>query len=117
MFPKQLEGIYIIYAGINDLYEVATELEDVASKWRDIGLALRLHDPDLSVIDTEGKLVDGCLKDMLRLWLNQSYDVRKHGEPSWQMLAEAVRARSGGNNPAIADQIHQKHPRFLCSSV
>ena len=106
-----------IYAGINDLFDVATELEDVASKWRQIGLALRLHDPDLTVIDTEGKSVRGRLEDMLRLWLNRRYDVGKYGEPSWQMLAEAVRARSGGNNPAIADQIQQKYPSVLCSAV
>ena len=55
------------------------------------------------------KSVYGCLTDMLRLWLTQSYDVIKYGEPSWQMLENAVRVRAGGNNPAVADQIHRKY--------
>ena len=50
-----------------------------------------------------------CLTDMLESWLNKSYDVIQYGEPSWQMLENAVRARAGGNNPAIADQIHRKY--------
>ena len=106
-----------IYAGINDLFDVATELDDVANKWKEIGLALRLRDSALTVIEEEGKSVHGCLKEMLKLWLKQSYDVKKYGKPSWKMLAEAVRIGSGGNNPAIADQIEQKYPSFLCSAV
>ena len=96
-------------SGIDDLIDVTSELEDVAVNWRGIGLVLRLRDPDLGAIAVGDKLVYGCLTDMLRLWLNQSYDVIKYGEPSWQMLENAVRARAGGNNPAIADQIHKKY--------
>ena len=94
---------------IDDLYDVITELEDIAEKWRRIGLALRLHNPDLRKIATEGKDVMDYLTDMLELWLTQSYDVIEHGKPSWQMLENAVRARAGGNNPAVADQIHRKY--------
>ena len=94
---------------IDDLYDVITELEDVAGKWRGIGLALRLHNPDLRKIATEQKDVIDFLRDMLELWLNKSYDVIKYGEPSWQMLENAVRARAGGSNPAVADQIHRKY--------
>ena len=96
-------------SGIDDLFDITTELEDVAINWRDIGLALRLHDPDLATLEKGSKSVYSCLKDMLRLWLNQNYDVIKYGEPSWQMLENAVRARAGGNNPAVADQIHRKY--------
>ena len=60
-------------------------------------------------IATERKDVMDCLRDMLELWLNQSYDVIKYGEPSWQMLENAVRARAGRNNPAVADKIHRKY--------
>ena len=96
-------------SGIDDLFDVISELEDVAANWRGIGLGLRLRDPDQDAIDTGGKSVYDCLRDMLRLWLNQSYDVIKYGEPSWQMLEKAVRARAGGNNPAVADHIHRKY--------
>ena len=94
---------------IDDLHDVTSELEDVAVNWRGIGLALRLRDPDLGAIAVGDKSVYGCLTDMLRLWLTQSYDVIKYGEPSWQMLENAVRAKTGGNNPAVADQIHQNY--------
>ena len=92
--------------GIGDLYDVTVQLRDVAARWRYVGLALRLRDPDLSSIAAEGKPVMDCLTDMLRLWLNKNYDVDKYGEPSWQMLAEAVREPVGGNNPALADKIY-----------
>ena len=98
-----------VLSGIDDLFDVTSELEDVAVNWRAIGLALRLRDPDLGAIAVGDKSVYGCLTDMLRLWLNKSYDVIKYGEPSWQMLENAVRARAGGNNPAIADQIHRRY--------
>ena len=107
MNKHNLSGVSVI-SGINDLYDVTTVLEDVAVSWRDIGLALRLRDADLCAIDSGSKSVNHCLKDMLRLWLNKSYDVIKYGEPSWQMLENAVRARSGGNNPAIANQIYEQ---------
>ena len=96
-------------SGIDDLFDVTSEVKDVAVNWRGIGLALRLHNPDLRKIATEGKDVMDCLTDMLELWLNKGYDVIKYGEPSWQMLENAVRARAGGNNPAVADQIHRKY--------
>ena len=96
-------------SGIDNLYDVTSELEDVAGKWRGIGLALRLHNPDLRKIATEGKDVMDCLTDVLELWLNKCYDVIKYGEPSWQILENAVRARAGGNNPAVADQMHKKY--------
>ena len=95
--------------GIDDLFDITTELCDVAKRWRYIGLALRLRNPDLNRITAEGRPVSDCLTDMLELWLNQNYDVIKYGEPSWQMLENAVRARAGGNNPALADQIHRKY--------
>ena len=95
-------------SGIDDLYDVTSELENVAVNWRGIGLALRLRDPDLGAIAVRERTVYGCLTDMLRLWLNKSYDVIKYGEPSWQMLENAVRAKTGGDNPAVADQIHKK---------
>ena len=98
-----------VISGIDDLFDVISELEVVAGKWRGIGLVLRLHNPDLRKIATEGKDVMDCLTDMLELWLNHNYDVIKYGEPSWQMLENAVRARAGGNNPAVADQIHRKY--------
>lgn len=84
-----------------------TELKEVAPRWKYIGIALGLHNHDLRTIAAEGKSVIDCLTDMLELWLNQNYDVGRHGEPSWQMLAEAVRQPVGGNNAALAQKISE----------
>ena len=100
--------IHHVCLGIDDIYDVTTELIDVAERWKYIGQALRLHTSDINKIAAEGKSVTDCLSDMVELWLNKNYDVSKHGQPSWQMLENAVRARAGGNNPAIAEQIHRK---------
>ena len=81
----------------------------MAVEWRNIGLALRLDDSQLGVIQRDNQGIYGCLTDMLRQWLNKTYDVEQFGQPSWQMLAEAVRSPAGGNNPALAAQIDEKH--------
>ena len=36
------------FSGINDLFNVTSEFEDVAGKWRGIGLGLGLHNPENS---------------------------------------------------------------------
>ena len=97
--------LHLFSPGIGDLYDVTTNIRDVAERWRYIGLALRLHDPDLSSIAAERRPVMDCLTDMLRLWLNKNYDTGKYGKPSWKMLAEAVRDPVGGNNAALANKI------------
>ena len=99
----------VMSLGIDDLFDITTELCDVADRWKFIGLGLRLRNPDLNKIATEGRPVTDCFTDMLELWLNQNYNVTKYGEPSWQMLENAVRAPAGGNNSAIADQIQRKY--------
>ena len=81
----------------------------MAGEWRNIGLALRLDDSQLGVIQRDNPDVNGRLTDMLRQWLNKTYDVEQFGQPSWQMLVEAVRSPAGGNNPALAAQIDEKH--------
>ena len=96
-------------ADIDDLYDVKSQLIPVAGEWRNIGLALKLKDTQLCVIQRDNPDVTSCLTDMLRQWLNKTYDVNKFRQPSWQILAEAVRCPAGGNNPALAARIHTKH--------
>ena len=84
-----------------------SKLIDVAVKWRDIGLALGLKDPQFEIIHTNNSDVTSCLTTMLRDWLNKSYNTYRYGEPSWQRLSEAVCNRAGGNNPRLADCILQ----------
>ena len=101
--------IHHVSPGIDDIYDVTTELIDVAERWKYIGQALRLRNPDINKIAAKGQPVTDSLSDMVELWLNKNYDVSKYGQPSWQILENAVRARAGGNNPAVAEQIHRKY--------
>ena len=88
-----------------DLFEAVSKLIPVATKWRNIGLALRLDHHQLSAVETSRSDTNDCLIDMLLLWLNKTYNVEKHGEPTWQRLSDAVRHPAGGNNPSVADSL------------
>ena len=91
------------------MFEVTSMLNNVIERWWQIGQALGISDPDLrQIIVRFNTDIESCIRDMLRMWLNQSYNTEKHRKPSWQRLSEAVRHRCGGNNPALADEILQK---------
>jgi ankyrin repeat protein/serine/threonine protein kinase len=95
---------------IDDLFEVVSELQPVITRWKHIGLALRLSQGQLKKIEKEHKDdLDDCLSDTLSLWLNKSYKTEKVGEPTWKLLAKAVSRPAGGNNPALAEGIRQRH--------
>lgn len=101
--------VIISLTGIDDLFAITTELADVSVKWKNIGLALHLHPPLLNEIDNEKPTVLARFQEMLMLWLSKAYDWRKYGEPSWALLERAVRAKNGGNNPSVAEQIRTSH--------
>ena len=106
----QLQNMFLLhlFLVIDDLHEVRTNLVEVEIKWRNIGLALGLRDPDLETVQANNREdVASCLTDMLRIWLNGAYNTTKNGKPSWQKLSKAVRHRNGGNKPALADKILQ----------
>ena len=90
---------------IDNLIDVKVKVLPVATRWRDIGLALGISDFKLETIEADKMAVRDRLTDMLRLWLNRAYNVEKYGEPSWQSLREAVRSPAGGDSPALADDI------------
>ena len=85
------------------MFDVKRKLLDVASKWKHIGLALRLSHPQLKTVQSDDVLT--CLTDMLALWLNRSYNVAQYGKPTREMLREAVRDPAGGNDAACAAEI------------
>ena len=97
---------------IDDLFEVVSELEPVTAKWKNIGRALGIGHNQLKKIEKENKDdLDDCLSEALSLWLNKSYKTEKFGEPSWKLLAKAVRRPAGGNNSAVAEGIRQRHSK------
>ena len=93
-----------------NLVDVLNEVNDLASKWNAMGLALRLRDPDLEIIDSKYRNDPRrCLKEVLQAWLKCKYNVKKFGSPSWKLLCKAVGDKCGGDNPALATKIRDKY--------
>ena len=56
----------------DDLRDVKSAVANLAGRWKDLGISLGIN---LSKLDTTNSASDG-LREMLRLWLTQSYNVR-----------------------------------------
>ena len=98
-----------VFAYISDLFDVHYELCTVASNWKDVGLALRLHPDTLNEIEADCRDVKSCLREALAQWLKKAYNTKKFGPPSWKLLVAAVVHPAGGNNRALAEQIAGKY--------
>ena len=98
-----------IYTDCDDLFDVKSELIPVATRWKHIGLALRLDPAQLSIIESDQGRVDDRLTEVLHLWLKKAYNSKRFGEPSWTLLARAVGHPAGGNNRALAEKIAEKY--------
>ena len=94
---------------IDDLFEVNSELLPVASRWKNMGLALKLKPYVLNTIEKNHTDVESRLLDVLTEWLNKAYNTTRFGDPSWKLLVEAVAHSAGGNNRALAETIAKKH--------
>ena len=97
-----------------------SELLPVATKWRSIGIALRLKYKTLDSIQAGNSGdVTACLAAMVTEWLMRNYNVKRFGEPTWQRLVEAVGHPAGGANVALAREIARNHNAegTLCGCV
>ena len=54
--------------------------------------------------------LEQAFTEMLLVWLRHSYNIDKHGPPTWRRLVEAVDNDAGGSNPALAKKIASNHP-------
>ena len=100
----------IMYStGIDDLFDVQSEVYEVAPKWKALGLALRLQPGILHVIESNRLDPNDCLTDVLTKWLQQHYNTERFGLPSWKMLVDAVAHPAGGNNSDLAQHIATKY--------
>ena len=101
---------HFFFPGEDDLVDVMKEVLDVAPKWKSLGLALRLKAAQLdSIYSTNHDNPNYCLRDMLRAWLQQRYNFKRFGLPSWKLLCQATSKSAGGNNPALARKIAGRH--------
>ena len=100
----------MLFPGEGDLEDVMEEVTGVTAKWNALGLVLRLQNEELDTISiNNNNNATKCLKDMLVAWLQQRYDIKKFDPPSWKMLCLAISKPAGGNNPALAREIAERH--------
>ena len=50
-----------------------------------------------------------CLSSTVTEWLNRNYNVKRFGEPTWQVLVKAVGDPAGGANMALARDMATRH--------
>ena len=90
----------------DDLFDIYKEVLDVAAEWRNVGLALRVRNPELDVIEKSCPLAPrDCLRAVLAGWLKG----RNGPQPTWGALCEAVAEPAGGNNRVLAEEMARKH--------
>ena len=97
----------------SNLSDVMEEVISIQSKFYELGRSLKLERRDLTAIhDAYPSESDSerALEDVLLLWLDQKYDAKKHGYPTWRMLVTAVAMKTGGNDQELAKEIASKHP-------
>ena len=95
----------------DDLFEVMEEISTLDSKYYQIGMGLRLKPKDLqSIEEMFCQEPSRALGKVVETWLQQQYNVKKCGPPTWQMLVKAVDSPAGGNDHTLAKKIASKHP-------
>ena len=97
------------FADMDDLFDVNSELQPVAARWKHFGLALRLNPDKLDEIEKDNRDSGDCLTKVLTLWLKKNYNTERFGEPSWELLARAAGNPAGGNDSALAAKIAERH--------
>jgi len=99
----------------DDLIDTIKVLTDVAAKWRNIGIFLRIRPSQLETIQVQGYTPMESMREMLITWLQRNYNVERFGEPTWKKLVEVVSHSAGGGNPSLAMEIARRH-QGTCSS-
>ena len=68
---------------------VLTELVDITTEWRNIGLSLDISYPSIEKIEKEHpRDLTRCLEEVIGCWLNGN-----GGEKSWNFLCKALRSK------------------------
>ena len=64
----------LLLTGEDDLRDVRSAVADLAGRWKDLGVSLGVRSSRLDEISSNSP--SNCLREMLALWLRQSYNVR-----------------------------------------
>ena len=90
--------------------EIVHYLQDLASKFLDVGVALRLPYGKLKEIEyNHSRSCRSALSEVIYEWVKLSYDTQTFGMPTWRMLVEAVADLSGFQ---LCVQIANEHPAY-----
>ena len=103
--------MYIANSTADDLSAAYEKLYDARTKWREIGMQLKLDKDTLQCIDSETESHDHnskCLRKMLthRLEAVQC-------PLTWEMLCDCLRANTVGRND-VAEKIEQWMGEYFC---
>ena len=79
----------------------------IAARAEHLGLALGIVGDTINTLKCDKNKSEDLLLAVLDLWLRQGYDTSKHGRPTWENLAKAVKNPNGGNDPDLAQTILQ----------
>ena len=100
-----------------DLFDILEQILPILTKWRALGLGLRLQPSRLEQIEVERISPRERMTRVLTVWLRGSYNMERFGLPSWRMLLNAVAHPAAGDNPALAQEIARKHQgRYVFST-
>ena len=106
------DGLSVIFCFLDedDLSKIIDEIHTIQSRYYNLGRSLNLKIQDLRKIRDNNPRESDALEDVLLLWLEQKYNVAKHGPPTWRMLVEAASNKSGGDDHELANKIASNHP-------
>ena len=94
----------------DDLSEVMSALLPIASRWKEVGIELKLKLADLDTIEAAHRnSPEDCLTNAVSWWLRKGYNTTKHGPPTWRKLVHAISLDAGGKNPSLAEKLAHDH--------
>ena len=84
---------------------------DVLHRWQFVAIALGLRPAQAQTIKSKHRGdVEASMDDAILNWLQRAHNEDKHGPPTWRKLVQAIAAKAGGNNVALARTIAEAHP-------
>ena len=86
------------------------EVIDLEGEWAKLLVGFGLPYRQQTTIKADCTNARSCLEAVLFAWLSKSYNVEKHGPPSWRTLVKAVADRVGSADVALALKIAKKYP-------
>ena len=100
---------YICFADKDDFQFVWEKAGALSNHWDSIGIMLGFSPNKLDEIEAESKMARGCLRKVFDCWLKRDYDFKSHGVPTLRMLCNCIKSKSGGADPALADEIEKEY--------